>query len=114
MTIKTVYVAYDGEIFDTREECVKYETDEMPITHCGFMACADGETEKIEEADFVYFNEPIEMENFILVCDRLSLVTEGLPEQSSVGYYLWNYDSLTWCPVPDYLGNVLYNSYKNK
>lgn len=114
MTTKTIYIAKDGKEFDNLEKCVNYETIEMPITNCGFMACVDGVTKEIKEADFVYFNEPVEMENFIIMSDRLCLVTEGLPEHPSVGYYIWDCYSFGWYQLPNYLGNILYNYYRNK
>lgn len=114
MKTKTVYIADDGKEFDTLEDCVNYETAEMSITNCGFMAGVNGVTKEIEEVDFVYFDEPAEMENFILVSDRLNLTTEGMPEEPSMGYYTWDYDSLMWYRLPGHLGDILYNYYRNK
>ena len=114
MKTKLVYIVDDGKEFDNLEECANYEITEMPITHCGFMACINGVTQEIEEVDFIYFDSPAEMENFILVSDRLNLITEGMPEQPSAGYFIWDYDSLMWYRVPDHLGDILYNYYRNK
>lgn len=114
MKTKTVYIADDGKEFDTPEECANYEIAEMPITHCGFMVCIDGITQEFERVDFIYFDSPAEMENFSIVSDRLNLTTEGFPEQPSAGYFIWDYDNLTWSKLPDHLGDILYNHYKNK
>ena len=114
MKIKTVYIAEDGKEFDNPKECADYEDTEMPIVHCGFMTCMNGITQDLSEVDFIYFNEPAEMKNFISISERLNFPIKGLPDRPSAGYFIWDYYSLRWYQLPDHLGDILYNHYKNK
>jgi hypothetical protein len=115
MKIKTIYIADDGKEFDDALACQAYEVEQNHYHNCGFMACINGVTKEIKEADFLYFDEPAEMENFVLISAQLNLTTEGLPELfPTAGYFIWDYDNLTWYRVPDHLGDILYNYYRNK
>lgn len=114
MTIKTVYVAKDGTEFDDALACQAYEVEQDRYSNCGFWCCIYGITDEIEEVDFILFEEPAEMENFKELCKGEGLSIEGLPEQSTSGYYIWDYNEIRWAYLPVHLGDILFNHFKRQ
>lgn len=114
MTIKTIYIAKDGKEFDDVSACQAYEAKQDRYYNSGFWCCIDGTTDDIEEVDFIYFDEPAEMTNFKELCEAEGVSTEGFSEPNTDGYYIWDYSNCRWANLPSYLGNILFNYFKEQ
>lgn len=75
MTIKNIYIADDGEEFETEEECLEYEEqlrciDGVDMFTYTFEKCNQGGLEAFEHATYMFISDPDRAEKYFEYVQR--------------------------------------------
>ena len=104
--MKIIYRSYDGEEFDTEEECIEYEDNYSPIR----MWSKIGRTTKIEDCSVVVIETNESVQKFCDISRVEGLTYEGIDEP---GLYFWNSEDLRYDKVSGLYNLDALNHYLN-
>lgn len=93
--MKVIYRSFDGQDFDTAEECLFHEKEE-PLFR---MWDKSGETEKVENGYVVELNSNAAVEKFIELSQESGSEYCGI---DGVGLYVWDENNFEFVNVNSY------------
>lgn len=110
MTSKTTYYAFDGTEFESYDDCVKYEDEQLSASVK--MWKEDGtSTTNLDKAHIVYLPTEEAKRVFVDMSAAWNYITDGIDD---CGWYVYNVDRDQYFPVDVDLLNTLFMLVSNE